>query len=210
MRKDDRVFLPEVTLNELAQKAVETCNHIGMDIAAFLQPADRCPQYLHHCRDVVMIPKEVAGAIHTTWLRQAQNRPKVHGHKSHRFSRRPRRAAENSRSGPEMFSSDRAHPEHRGNIAPMTARASRHIVCSLNARRRGQSMAHVDVWWHRHWVRVTERALAHTAAIVVGFVMMVVGLGLGVTIIMLPAGLVIGLLGAAIFVGGLFARIGDK
>jgi hypothetical protein len=71
-------------------------------------------------------------------------------------------------------------------------------------------MAHVDVWWHRHWVRVTESALAHTAAIVVGFVMMVVGLGLGVTIIMLPAGLVIGLLGAAIFVGGLFARMGES
>src|SRR5207247_6723830 len=62
-------------------------------------------------------------------------------------------------------------------------------------RRRDQSMAHADVWWHRHWVRVTESVLAHTAAIVVGFAMMVVGLGLGVTIIMLPAGLVIGLLG---------------
>jgi len=70
-------------------------------------------------------------------------------------------------------------------------------------------MAHADVWWHRHWVRVTESVLAHTAAIVVGFAMMVLGLGLGVTIIMLPAGLVIGLLGAAIFMGGLFARFGD-
>jgi hypothetical protein len=40
--------------------------------------------------------------------------------------------------------------------------------------------------------------------------MMVIGLGLGVTIIMLPAGLVIGLLGAAIFVAGLFARVGER
>jgi hypothetical protein len=38
---------------------------------------------------------------------------------------------------------------------------------------------------------------------------MVVGLGLGVTMIMLPIGVVIGLVGAAIFVGGLFARLDD-
>jgi hypothetical protein len=70
-------------------------------------------------------------------------------------------------------------------------------------------MAHAD-FWHRHWVLVTESLFAHTVAIVVGFVMMVLGLGLGVTIIMLPAGLVIGLMGAAIFVGGLFARVEAK
>jgi hypothetical protein len=71
-------------------------------------------------------------------------------------------------------------------------------------------MAHAEVWWHRHWVRVTESVLVHVAAIIVGFVMMVLGLGLGVTIIMLPAGLVIGLLGVAIFIGGLFAHFGNK
>jgi hypothetical protein len=59
------------------------------------------------------------------------------------------------------------------------------------------------------WVRATENVLGHIAAIIVGFVMMVVGLGLGVTLVMLPVGLVVGLLGAAIFVGGLFARISD-
>ena len=37
--------------------------------------------------------------------------------------------------------------------------------------------------------------------------MMVLGLGLGVTMIMLPVGLVIGLAGCALFVGGLFARL---
>jgi hypothetical protein len=47
--------------------------------------------------------------------------------------------------------------------------------------------------------------LAHVAALVVGFAMMVAGLGLGVTMIMLPVGLVIGLLGVAVFVTGLFA-----
>jgi hypothetical protein len=51
--------------------------------------------------------------------------------------------------------------------------------------------------------------LEHAAAVLVGFVMMVVGLGLGVTMIMLPVGITIGLLGFAIFVGGLFARFDD-
>lgn len=50
----------------------------------------------------------------------------------------------------------------------------------------------------------------HVAAVVIGFVMMVVGLALGVTMIMLPVGIVVGLLGVAIFVGGLFARIGKS
>lgn len=36
-----------------------------------------------------------------------------------------------------------------------------------------------------------------------GFILMVLGLGLGVTMIMPPVGLVIGLLGFALFVGGL-------
>jgi hypothetical protein len=51
------------------------------------------------------------------------------------------------------------------------------------------------------------RLFEHAAAVVLGFVMMVVGLALGVTMIMLPVGLVVGLLGVAIFLGGLFARI---
>ena len=35
--------------------------------------------------------------------------------------------------------------------------------------------------------------------------MMVLGLGMTATIVMLPAGVVLGLLGVAIFVGGIFA-----
>lgn len=53
------------------------------------------------------------------------------------------------------------------------------------------------------------RLCEHAAAIVVGFVMMIVGLGLGVTMIMLPVGLVVGLLGVAVFLGGIFARIDE-
>jgi hypothetical protein len=71
-------------------------------------------------------------------------------------------------------------------------------------------MTHMDVWWDRPWIRTTESLLGHVAAVIIGFVMMVVGLGLGVTMIMLPVGIVVGLIGVAVFVGGLFARINRK
>ena len=54
------------------------------------------------------------------------------------------------------------------------------------------------------------RLFEHMAVVIVGFVMMVVGLGLGVTMIMLPVGLVIGLLGAGLFVAGLFTHLDDR
>jgi hypothetical protein len=68
-------------------------------------------------------------------------------------------------------------------------------------------MVHTTTWWHHPWMRTAENVVGHLAAIAVGFAMMIFGLGLGVTMIMLPAGVVIGLAGAAIFVGGIFARI---
>ena len=43
----------------------------------------------------------------------------------------------------------------------------------------------------------------HAFFIIVGFVLMVLGTGLSVTMIMLPVGLVVGLLGLAMFVGGM-------
>lgn len=54
------------------------------------------------------------------------------------------------------------------------------------------------------------RMLEHTAFVVLGLIMMIVGLGLGVTMIMLPVGIVVGLLGVAMFVGGIFARVGNR
>ena len=57
--------------------------------------------------------------------------------------------------------------------------------------------------WRRSWIKTTESVLGHVAAVIIGFVMMVVGLGLGVTMIMLP-------FGVAIFIGGLFARFDQK
>ncbi|MEP6467601.1 MAG: hypothetical protein ABJB05_14930 [Parafilimonas sp.] len=57
---------------------------------------------------------------------------------------------------------------------------------------------------------ITQRrilgVLEHIVAIVAGFILMVLGLGLSVTMIMLPAGLVIGLIGLAMFIGGMCVR----
>jgi hypothetical protein len=43
----------------------------------------------------------------------------------------------------------------------------------------------------------------------VGLMMMIVGLGLGVTMIMLPVGVVVGFIGLALLIVGLFGRL-DK
>ena len=51
--------------------------------------------------------------------------------------------------------------------------------------------------------------LERTAAVIIGLIMMIVGLGLGVTMVMLPVGLTIGLLGVAVLLGGLFGQIDD-
>jgi Flp pilus assembly protein TadB len=61
----------------------------------------------------------------------------------------------------------------------------------------------------RRWLEKTELILAHLAAVAMGFVLMVVGLGLGVTMIMLPVGLVVGLLGVMLFVWGLLGHLGN-
>jgi hypothetical protein len=66
---------------------------------------------------------------------------------------------------------------------------------------REETMTYVNV------LRGAVGFFEHAAAVVIGFVLMVLGLGLGVTMIMLPVGLVIGLIGVALVVGGLFARI---
>ena len=47
----------------------------------------------------------------------------------------------------------------------------------------------------------------HALFVIAGFVFMVVGLGLSVTMIMLPVGLALGLLGLAMFVGGMTVRL---
>jgi hypothetical protein len=50
------------------------------------------------------------------------------------------------------------------------------------------------------------RTLGRAATIMIGFAMMVVGLGMTATIVLLPGGVVIGLLGVAVFLGGTLAQ----
>ena len=60
----------------------------------------------------------------------------------------------------------------------------------------------------RRLLETAELVIGHVAAVVVGFVLMVVGLGLGVTMVMLPVGLVVGLFGVGVFVWGLLGHLG--
>jgi hypothetical protein len=49
------------------------------------------------------------------------------------------------------------------------------------------------------------RMVPRLAAVIIGFIGMVLGVGMMVTIVMLPAGVVVALLVVAIFVAGIFA-----
>jgi hypothetical protein len=61
--------------------------------------------------------------------------------------------------------------------------------------------------WGRSVADMVGRALGRVAAVIIGFVMMIVGLGMSVSIVLLPVGVVVGLLGVGLFVAGLFARV---
>ena len=67
-------------------------------------------------------------------------------------------------------------------------------------------MAHVT-YSVRSVADTVGRALGRVAAVIIGFVMMVVGLAMTVSIVMLPVGVVVGLLGLGLFLAGLFAHI---
>jgi hypothetical protein len=54
-----------------------------------------------------------------------------------------------------------------------------------------------------HLLETGERVLGHTIAIVLGLILMVLGLGLGVTMVLLPIGLPIGLCGVLLLVAGM-------
>jgi hypothetical protein len=67
-------------------------------------------------------------------------------------------------------------------------------------------MAHVT-YLVRSVADTVGRTLGRVTAVIIGFVLMVVGLAMTVTIVMLPAGVVVGLLGVGLFLAGLFAHI---
>jgi len=60
--------------------------------------------------------------------------------------------------------------------------------------------------WRHHWFVFAERGAFRLFMIVMGLVLAILGLGLGVSMIMLPAGIVIGLCGVGMMVWGL---VGD-
>ena len=55
----------------------------------------------------------------------------------------------------------------------------------------------------RHLVESSERFVLHLFAVVLGLVLMFSGVGMGVTIVLLPLGIPIGLIGLGLFLWGL-------
>jgi hypothetical protein len=55
----------------------------------------------------------------------------------------------------------------------------------------------------RHLMKSGERVLGHSLAVIVGFVLMIAGLGMGVTIVLLPIGVPVGLGGLLLCLWGL-------
>jgi hypothetical protein len=62
----------------------------------------------------------------------------------------------------------------------------------------------------RHLLETAERFLGHTIAVVVGLLLMIVGLGLGVTMVLLPIGLPLGLAGLLLCMWGLYWAVPSK
>ena len=86
------------------------------------------------------------------------------------------------------------------------ASAAIHAHCDEVERARALLHAFGMTLFSRSIHRVAEivgRVFGRLAAVIVGFTMMMLGLGMTTTIVLLPAGVVVGLLGVAIFVGGL-------
>ena len=59
----------------------------------------------------------------------------------------------------------------------------------------------------REWFRFAELGALRIAMAVIGLLMMIVGLALGVSMVMLPAGLVVGLAGVGLFVWGVLGEL---
>jgi hypothetical protein len=56
----------------------------------------------------------------------------------------------------------------------------------------------------RHLLEMGERFVGHTIAVLVGIVLMIAGLGMGVTMVLLPIGLPLGLAGLLLCMWGLY------
>ena len=60
--------------------------------------------------------------------------------------------------------------------------------------------------WLLHALKPIGRFFEHAGIVAVGFILVIVGLAMGVSMVMLPMGIVIGLVGIMILVAGVFAR----
>jgi hypothetical protein len=58
----------------------------------------------------------------------------------------------------------------------------------------------------RHLLQSGERIVGHSLAVVVGFALMILGVGMGVTMVLLPVGIPVGLFGLLLFLWGLLSR----
>jgi hypothetical protein len=56
----------------------------------------------------------------------------------------------------------------------------------------------------------TGRFMGHAGAVVLGLVLMIAGLAMGVTLVLLPVGLPVGLGGVLVFLWGLFGRTEEE
>jgi hypothetical protein len=62
----------------------------------------------------------------------------------------------------------------------------------------------------RTLAKATGSFVGHAAAIIVGAILMIVGLAMGVSLVLLPFGIPIGLVGLACFLWGLFGRAREQ
>jgi hypothetical protein len=63
---------------------------------------------------------------------------------------------------------------------------------------------------HHHIAETGSKIAIHTLAVIVGLVLIITGLGLGVTMVGLPLGLPIGLAGVLACLWGLFGTVAQK
>jgi Na+/H+-dicarboxylate symporter len=81
----------------------------------------------------------------------------------------------------------------------IAGRQREHAICFFDDMTLPQSI--------RQIVSVVMHVLPRIAAIFIGFILMVLGLGMSTTLVMLPVGVLLALLGFALIVGGLFVHI---
>jgi hypothetical protein len=63
---------------------------------------------------------------------------------------------------------------------------------------------------NRQMLKTGERVIGHTIAVVLGVLLMIAGLGMGVTMVLLPIGLPLGLAGLVLCMWGLYWSVPSR